>query len=448
MLNTLKKTLSSNGIDEIVKKGGLSFFLRIFSSLFSYLFFYYLARRFNDSTIGLFQLSNSILIISSLFVSLGFQRSVVRFASRMTNEGNYQRLARIIKAFLKRILVLSLILGLGLILFSDYLSTQAFDDPEMKEYLVIIGMLIPLYVLYLIFTEFYRGINHFRKSELFKHSFPWLLTILICLVLSELSDFHFVPILAYALAFLIILLYAIPNFWKIIKRFERKGNQEDQEEFNLSYYLKTSYPMIITSLSFILLIRMDLIMLGFFENVDMSELGKYGIAVKLGILVNFANQALQRMAAPRVSQFFWGNKRGKLDNLIYQIKRINFFISFPIFLVLIFFTEELLGIFGPEYVTAAVEARVIAIAYFVNSYFGLAGIFMNMTGNQNEFMIILLITIVLNFILNLLLIPSYDILGPAISTCLCFLLWNVVTTIYLYRKYKIKMYYIPFFTKA
>jgi len=449
MRDRIKKILTTGQIGEILRKGGLSLFSRVFSNLVSFAFFIYVTRNYGKDAMGLFQLSNSILVISALLVSLGFQKSIVRFASRLSSENNLGKLHQIVVSILKRVTPLALILGLVFILFSRSLSMHVFKDASMQICLMLLGIALPFFVIYWIGTEFLRGLNKFKQSEILKFAALWLPTTLICYFLTRSNQEIYIPFLAYIITICLLFLYIILSGSKVLRSFKNIEDNQKEQKFDFSYYLKTSLPMIVTSLSFILLIRMDLVMLGIFENVSIGELGIYGIAVKLGVLTNFGNQALQRMSAPRISEYFWAKRDEKLKNLIFNIKRINLLISLPVCLMIFLFSKELLSIFGEEFVDSEgiLVMRIIAIAYFINAYFGLAGVFMNMTGNQVQFMYIIVGTIVLNLILNLILIPKMGILGPALSTCLCFFLWNIFTTIYLFRKYKIKMYYMPFISK-
>ncbi len=447
MKSKLNYFLAENGLLEIAKKGGISFFSRSISFLIAYVFFLYLTHFFSKETVGLFQLSSSILIISSLVVSLGFQKSIVRFASDLLNKEKYLELIRILRSFFKRILLFSCILGIIYILGANALSVHLFHDPEMEIMLRILGLFLPAYVVYWILVEFYRGVNQFRKSELLKYIVIWGLTFILSLGLSQYFEANYIPILAFCLASFLILLYAVPDVLKYLKKLRKNVVLSEESNFKFDYYLKTSYPMIVTSLSFILLIRMDIVMLGSFQEIDSGDIGVYGIAVKMGVLANFVNLALQRVAAPKISKLFWSKKMEKIKAFILKIKRLNLFLTLPLVVFIFVFADDLLYLFGKEYTDGALITRVIVLAYFINAYFGLAGIFMNMTGNQKEFMYVMVVTITINFFLNLVFIPKYGILGPALSTAICFLIWNLVVTVFIYRKYAIKMYYIPFLTK-
>ena len=316
----------------------------------------------------------------------------------------------------------------------------------MKECLMIVGIVLPFFALYQIFVELFRSFEQFRKSEFFKYLVVWLVAILLCSVLWFTAKTNWAPLLAYAIATLIAFFIIFPMVVRDLKQLKLSGKGQAKTKLDLRSYFKTSTPMILTGLSFIFLIRMDFIMLGIFENVNIREVGIYGVAVKMGVLANFGNTAIQRMAAPRISAMFWANKMTDLRKLLTRLKQINLFFTLPICVILFAFPEFFLSFFGEEYKKGVDVMRLITAAYFINAFFGLSGTFMNMTGNERPFSLILVITLTINFVLNVLFIPKYGILGPAYSTLLCFFLWNISTTIFMQIKYKLKMYYIPFLT--
>ncbi|NND77508.1 MAG: flippase [Flavobacteriales bacterium] len=447
MIKRIRNRISNDqNVSDILSKGGISFFSRLLSFFISYIFLLFVSNFFSEQAVGLYQLSNSILIISALVVSLGFQRSIVRFASSLKEKGKYLECYNLIISFLKRIIPIGVALGIVCFFFAEELSIKVFKDIEMRECLMIVGITLPFFTLYLIFVELFRSFQQFKRSEFFKYILVWLIAIILCLSFFYTFRSNWAPLLAYALATILTFLVMLPLVVKDLKELKRSGLGGSVKELDLRSYFKISAPMIITGLSFIFLIRMDFIMLGIFQNVSIEEVGIYGVAVKMGVLANFGNNAIQRMAAPRISAMFWDGKMDQLRKLLTRLKQVNLIFTLPVCVILFTFPEFILSFFGEEYKSGVHVMRIITAAYFINAFFGLSGVFMNMTGNERPFSLILIITLTINLVLNILLIPHYGMLGPAYSTLLCFFLWNITTTIFMQIKYKLKMYYIPFLT--
>ncbi|MNT69512.1 hypothetical protein D3C72_2078380 [compost metagenome] len=90
---------------------------------------------------------------------------------------------------------------------------------------------------------------------------------------------------------------------------------------------------------------------------------------------------------------------------------------------------------------AAKEAfLILVIGQGICSAFGSASVYLNMTGRQHIFQIILIIAVVLNFVLNRFLIPEYGMTGAAIAFVSSSFFWNLVVAIVIYQKDKIKVF--------
>ena len=106
-----------------------------------------------------------------------------------------------------------------------------------------------------------------------------------------------------------------------------------------------------------------------------------------------------------------------------------------------------MGVLGPEFVAGANVLRIMTVAHFISASSGMVGAFLNMTGGQVVFSRIVLAAVALNVVLNLLLIPTFGMMGAATAAGITLSLWNIAGAVVIYRKHGINMYYIPWVTK-
>ena len=90
---------------------------------------------------------------------------------------------------------------------------------------------------------------------------------------------------------------------------------------------------------------------------------------------------------------------------------------------------------------------IILIGQVINAFCGPVGLYLNMTGRQNLFQIVLLICLVINVIMNLILIPKYEMIGAAISTAASFTMWNLIGLYIALKKDKVNLSIFGFLTK-
>ena len=83
---------------------------------------------------------------------------------------------------------------------------------------------------------------------------------------------------------------------------------------------------------------------------------------------------------------------------------------------------------------------ILIFGQCINSLFGVAPIYLNMTGRQHLFQFILIFAVFTNLVLNSILVPMYGIEGAAFSFSISMFLWNLLSSIYIYKKDKINVF--------
>lgn len=172
----------------------------------------------------------------------------------------------------------------------------------------------------------------------------------------------------------------------------------------------------------------DMLMLGRLETD--SQIGIYNIAFKVGYLALFFVVSMNVVIMPKVSELFFQNKMDEMRKVINRATQIVILLTLPLALGIIFFSEFLLGLFGPAFVQGKTTLIIITLGALFNAMTGNVDQILNMTNNQVMVRNIFFIGFVLNVLLNLLLIPKHGIEGAAIAS----LITNViVNTIFVYN---------------
>ena len=64
-----------------------------------------------------------------------------------------------------------------------------------------------------------------------------------------------------------------------------------------------------------------------------------------------------------------------------------------------------------------------------------------MTGREKLFQNILLLALAINIGLNILLIPTYGILGAAIASTTSIVFWNLTSVVYIYKEHQVLTFF-------
>jgi O-antigen/teichoic acid export membrane protein len=101
-------------------------------------------------------------------------------------------------------------------------------------------------------------------------------------------------------------------------------------------------------------------------------------------------------------------------------------LSLPLFFVAILFCKSLLQLSGASFVGAWPLLVVSAIGSMVNAATGSVGYMLLMTGHQKVSFFNSSLSVILNIILGVLLIPRFGAMGTALGTTITLVLMNII----------------------
>ncbi|MCW8933006.1 MAG: oligosaccharide flippase family protein [Gammaproteobacteria bacterium] len=198
------------------------------------------------------------------------------------------------------------------------------------------------------------------------------------------------------------------------------------------YWLQITFPLFIITLLHQLLGNNDTILLGLINGT--KNIGIYGIASKLSLAVSFPLIVANVLFAPIISECYSTNNINGLQHKLNKGMRFVIFSSIIFFTSLIFFREQVLTIFGKDFLQGSTSLVILSIGQIINAILGPVGFLLSQTSYEKTVMKTLFLAVLLNIILNLLLIPDYGIEGAALATSISIISWNVI----LY--YKVRQY--------
>ena len=110
--------------------------------------------------------------------------------------------------------------------------------------------------------------------------------------------------------------------------------------------------------------------------------------------------------------------------------KVNFIISLVVVIFLIVFRNDILLIFGEEFLQVSKTLVILCFGQLFNALCGPVGTILQMTGYHKVFRNILFAALILNITLNLSLVQKLGIDGVAISTAISLAFWNIIALIY------------------
>lgn len=429
--NSIFERLSQN---IFLRQSFNTLFLRILGVLLLFGFTVFLTKSYSPKLVGQYDFARSFLIAVGTICLLGFDQSILYFKGKLASLDAIEELKKI---YLKMIAMLfaTSVLALIIILAIDEKTINTyFGDSEVYSIFLKGSVTLFFYGLSTLNVEVIRALDKLYIAELFRNVIKYIPLILGSIILFYWhKETYLVDVFLIGFVFLAlissILVFNYFNKTTIIKTVEGFSHKE--------VFLK-SYPIAISGMALFLLMCFDIMFLKKYRNDE--TVAFYSVGVKLMTIISVVILTINITVSAKISEYFASHNKPELTKIVQNCARLIFGITFPVILVICIFSEYILSFFGHQYVAAKEAFLILVIGQGVCSAFGSAPVYLNMTGRQHVFQIILIIAVVLNFALNRFLIPDYGMTGAAIAFVTSSFFWNVAVAVIVYQKDKIKVF--------
>ena len=180
------------------------------------------------------------------------------------------------------------------------------------------------------------------------------------------------------------------------------------------HWLRTSLPYIAVTGLTILLTQMDVLMIG--ALLGPEQAGLYAPAAKVALLAIFPVVAIRQRFGPMAARLFAAGDMTALQSRMTLATALSIAACVGVLAVILPGRDLILGLFGPAYTAGAPVVLVLAAGYLAYSVAGAAEMFFLVGPFERMNALVVLLTLGVNILLNLLLIPRFGIVGAAYGT--------------------------------
>lgn len=388
----------------------------------------YITRTLGSDVYGLFTLGIGLLMIFSTIGRFGLDITITRYLSAAATLD--KQMSSVFDRALLVTLVFSGILSVLLILFRNTIAVYLFDKPNFAEYIFWVALSVPVWSTALVYTGLFRGLKLntiFSITKVFARLFLTFILVFICVQFFELR-IDALPLILHFVAMAAILV--------ICYIYTRLKIDFQQAIINMAIPLKKmvreSAPVLFASLFLVLFLWVDRLIIGVYR--DESEVAIYDIVVRLALLVSFSGEGINAILGPLVSKSYAsGDLKGAQGNIRFSVA-LGTLLSFLVFLFLVVCSKYILNMFGDQFVSGYYALLLLGLSQLLSSIIGPFANILQMIGRQREVQRILFLGVVLTILCCFVLIPSYGLMGAAISTFIGRLVTDVLGCYRIYRK--------------
>ena len=438
-----KENLKDKNFIDIINGSLMTFSAKIATVIFGFISNLIISKYYGSEVLGTLSVLFSIMSIASIFSLLGMNVSILRFLPPLLKKKEYYSAFIVIKRTIILVVVFAFVSSFIIYIFSNFIAGTVFN----KSYLTSLIMLISIFIFFqglgTISASIIRALQNIKLFVILQF-LPSFLNLVILMIITYIVHYKYTPLYTQLFSQLTVTLISLIFLYKIIKKYKLEIKVFDKL---LSYknILIISAPMFLTSIMQMVVLQTDVLMLGSLDTL--INVGIYSVVVKFALLSSFVIGSINTIIAPKFSELYYNNEINELRRIARKSTKLIFYLTLPLSLILIFFGEQLLLIFGNEFRSGYYALIMLTVGQLVNIMAGSVGYLLNMTGRQNTLNKIVLFSALINIGLNAFLIPIYGINGAAFASMISAIIWNILASYNVKKHIGVYIGYIPIFHK-
>ena len=375
---------------------------------------------------GLIQLLVAYGLVLSTFTSFGIPKVLLKFFPTYRDKSKLLTYSMLIPTI--GLFFVSLIY----IFFKNEIFILLKMDPLLQKNFIYVFLLIFCISFYEIFSALSRSyldaITPVVLNEFFLKTFTLVILLLHGFKFIEFSTFLILYVSGYLIKLFILFLINIKN--------KRISISTSLSDLNYRELFKFGLYVFAGGLSIMIVTRLDMLMIGYL--LDLEQVAFYTLAFYIGNAIAIPGRSVISISVPLISKAWENQDINEIDK-IYSKSAINqLIVSGLLFLVVWLSIDEVLSLLPEKFSYGKWVVFYIGLAQLVNMSCGVNGaIIVNSKYFKYDLytnLILLLITVILNFIL----IPIFGINGAAMATAFSIVFFNLIRLIIIYNKLQIQ----------
>lgn len=393
-----------------------------------------LARTLEPEGYGKYIFVITLVTLIALPITGGLSQFITREVALYRVDEKWELYKGLLKSAFLYVIVFSFFL-----IFISHFSLHLISPWEQNERvdLFLIGiLLIPILGLSAIRSGVIKGFEKPVYSELPNIVIkPILALIFISLLLSyeklTIENALWSQVLATLLSFMLTTWF----YYTI----QPKGIKKYSYEYDFKPWLVALLPFSLLALVTTFNSKLSILLLGTLHS-DV-QVAAMNIAEKFAQFVLLSLTIVNMVIAPYIVKLYKQNSFKELQALAKKSSQLALIVAFPVGLIFILYSKEIIYyFFGVSYVEISETPVIIMVTgQLINVFFGSVGYFLTMSGHENQALKGLLAALLTNFLMSLVLVPSYGATGAAFSVAVSIFVWNFLLYKYVQAKLGIKV---------
>lgn len=365
-----------------------------------------ISRALGAEGVGVYQIALATVTLLAVAATMGLDTVVLRSVAVAWRAGDHGTANAAIRRAVRVVAVLGFGIGLLMALASYPLSHLLMQRPALFAPMLVMALAVPMIALVRTISACIRATGKVLLSQSLDGVSYTGLT-LVCLALIWLIGGN-VPLLApevvYASACTLVMLFG----WRKVHAMTR-GWPVGQQTVSLWSGARIAVIYLVAYFCDWIAV----VTLGTWHGP--ADAGIYRVAVQFGLLFTLVRNSFDQMVGSHIAAKYAEGKYREMLSMARKTGLAGGALCLPLFLLILFFPDWLLGLFGPAFVRGADALVILAIGQFVAVTVGPIGTVLDMSHREHIAMRIEIGVGVLSILLFLVLIPQFELTGAAMA---------------------------------
>lgn len=422
----------------VTKKSSAIFLGKILGVAILFLFNFIVAKGFGAESYGEFTYVFTYVNFIPILSIIGLDQGLIFFLPRLKAKDKLRERSNLIGfSFISVIIIWSLITIL-IISNRSFFALKLMKSPTYEQLINIVMPMSLFIVLINLIYGIFRGLESVRYNVVCENIIIPVSRIIIIIpfiFLWKTSNAIIISVYVSFFAAIVYMLKKLLSYKNIISFKFTKGSMYKE-------IILFSFPILLTSILYFFISKISIFMIGYF--LSNKEVGIYNIALQIGSISSFVLVAFNTIFAPTISSLYY---KGDMDKLSYMYKSITKWVvtvNLVVFSLILLFSNDIMHLFGTEYMLGAEALVLIALGEVVNAATGSVGIINTMTGHPEYEIYIGIVVILVNASISYFLISIWGINGAASASLVSVWLSNFIRLALVYKNHKMHPYNLEY----
>lgn len=400
MIEKFKQLRNQIGFMKYFHNTSWLFFERIVKMGIGFFVIILLTRYLGPENFGLLSYSQSFIGIFVAFSTLGLEVILVReLTSNKEKSEVILGTALVLKAIAS---IISIIL---IFIINIYM-----EDREASLLISVVSFVV-------IFQSLNLGIDtYFQANILSKYSsISNIIAFIASSIFKLVLIFVEADLIYFAFALVLDSVFMFIGYIYIFYLHKRTLTPLKYDKKTAVYFLRSAWPMILTSMAVFLYTKVDQIMIK--HLIDNRSVGYYSAALKVSEIFYFIPLLITQSLFPKlVKERNAGNNEQYLK-LLENVYKLVLWVSLPFVVVLVYFNEFIINVlYGTSFSESANILSVLGFSLIFISIGSVSNKILYVEHYEKKYLIRSIFGFIFNILLNYYLIQKYGAIGAAIST--------------------------------